>query len=380
MKKILCVLLISLFVLAVLPAEIVGWTTPAKAAEPTIIQIAAGGHHTLVLFSDSSLYAWGYNWAGQVGDGTNTNKKTPVKIGTGFTAISAGVYHSLALKGNDLYAWGNNQYGQLGDGTKTDKNTPVHIGTGFTTIAAGFTHSLALKGNNLYAWGANESGQLCDGTNTSKNIPVQIGTGYTAIATQYHHSLALKGNTLYTWGTISVIHISNRTSGSNNSRNTLMRIETGLSTIAARYNYYSPNKRNTLSTPPLRIYKNTPVQIGTGYTAISAGCYHSLALKGNTLYAWGWNGYGQLGDGTNIDKNTPIPIEAGYTAIAGGYTHSLALKGDALYAWGSNDLGKLVVCKGYNFGYKRFSLMRASLVVNCQSTDNFAEFLAQVHA
>ena len=112
MKKIFSALLVFLLVLGILPAGINGWDAPAMAA-PGIVQIAAGGYHSLALFSDGSLYAWGDNEYGQLGDGTNTNRNIPVMIGTGFTAISAGDSHSLALKGNVLYAWGNNNSGEL---------------------------------------------------------------------------------------------------------------------------------------------------------------------------------------------------------------------------------------------------------------------------
>jgi len=301
MKKVLCALLVFLFVLAVLPTEISGWNIPAMAAEPVIMQIAAGGEHSLALFSDGSLYAWGYNKYGQLGDGTYVYQNAPVQIGTGFTAIAAGKFHSLALKGDTLYAWGYNDRGQLGDGSTpgrdVNKNTPVQIGTGFTAISAGGSHSLALKGNNLFAWGANDAGQLDDGTNTDRNVPVSIGEGYTAIAAGGWHSLALKGYTLYAWG------------------------DNGWGQLGDGTN----------------INKNTPVLIGTGFTAIAAGYNHSLALKGKTLYAWGENVCGQLGDGTNMPINTPLQIGTGYTAIAAGGSHSLALMGNTLFSYGDVD-------------------------------------------
>ena len=164
MKKILSAFLVLLILLATLPAGIGGWNIPVMAAEPTIVQIAAGDWHSLALFSDGSLFAWGANSTGQLGDGTNMIKYSPVKIGTGFTAIAVGNNHSLALKGNILFAWGDNSYGQLGDGTNINRNSPVQIGTGYSAIAAGYNHSLALKGNTLYAWGDNGYGQLGNGT------------------------------------------------------------------------------------------------------------------------------------------------------------------------------------------------------------------------
>ena len=123
MKKSLSLLLVLLLTLLALPTGIGSLNTPAMAVEPTIVQIAAGSGHSLALFSDGSLYAWGDNKYGQLGDGTNIDRNTPKSIGTGYTAIADG----LALKGNTLYAWGNNWYGQLGDGTNIDRNTPTEV-------------------------------------------------------------------------------------------------------------------------------------------------------------------------------------------------------------------------------------------------------------
>jgi hypothetical protein len=93
-----------------------------------------------------SLYAWGNNGGGQLGDGTTTNRSVPTLIGTGYTAIAAGTHHNLALKGGALYAWGANGYRQYGDGTTTQRDAPILVGTGYSAIEAGDAHNLALKG------------------------------------------------------------------------------------------------------------------------------------------------------------------------------------------------------------------------------------------
>lgn len=96
------------------------------------LKIAAGGHHSLALSTDKSLWAWGYNGEhGSLGDGTNVvASTTPVSIGSDYSTISCTGYFSLGLKGDGtLWAWGDNRFGQLGDGTNVDKNTPVLIGS-----------------------------------------------------------------------------------------------------------------------------------------------------------------------------------------------------------------------------------------------------------
>src|SRR3989337_2999238 len=144
---------------------------PSGATGETVkSQIAAGSYHTLAIKSDGTLWAWGYNYSGQLGDGTTSNKTTPVQIGTGtnWSQIAAGGYHTLAIKSDGtLWAWGGNSFGQLGDGTSSDyKTTPVQIGTGtnWSQIAAGGYHTLAIKSDGtLWAWG-NYYGQLGDAT------------------------------------------------------------------------------------------------------------------------------------------------------------------------------------------------------------------------
>jgi len=102
------------------------------------IAVSAGGEHTLALGDDGSLWAWGWNALGELGDGTVDDKKRPVLIGNGYSAISAGYVHSVALKADGtLWTWGRNNYGQLGDGTLIDKSSPVEIGNNFKAISAG---------------------------------------------------------------------------------------------------------------------------------------------------------------------------------------------------------------------------------------------------
>ena len=249
----------------------------AQAVTP---QIAADTYHTIALKSDGTLWAWGQNGSGQLGDGTNTDKNAPVQIGTGtnWLSIAAGLYHTIALKSDGtLWAWGYNDWGQLGDGTNTDRWSPVQIGTGtnWLSIAAGEMHTIALKSDGtLWAWGRNGNGQLGNGTNTTKNAPVKIGTGtnWASIAAGHAHTIALKSDgTLWAWGW-----------------NIFGQIGDGTNTD-----------------------RWSPVQIGTGtnWLSIAGGGYHTIALKSDcTLWAWGWNAYGQLGDGTNTNKNAPVQI------------------------------------------------------------------------
>jgi alpha-tubulin suppressor-like RCC1 family protein len=207
-----------------------------------ITAITRGNWHSLALTSDGTVWAWGRNSWGQLGNGTWNNSNVPVQVSglTGITAIAAGAAYSLALKSDGtVWTWGDNGDGQLGNRTWDNSNLPVQVSglTGITTIAAGDSHSLALKNDGtVWAWGYNRHGQLGNGTNKDSNVPVQVS---------------------------------------------------GL----------------------------------TGITAISAaGDSHSIALKNDgTIWAWGDNGDGELGNGTNKDSNVPVQVSGliGVTTIAG---------------------------------------------------------------
>ena len=285
--------------------------------------VAAGGQHTLALGEDGSLWAWGWNGLGQLGDGTLDSRKRPILIGTGYSAISAGYVHSMALKTDGtLWTWGKNDYGQLGDGTLIDKASPVQIGSDYVAISAGKfgmygEHSLALKADgSLWAWGYNENGQVGDGSFETRTSPVMIGTGFTEISAGGEHSLALKENgTLWAWG----------------------------------FNFYGQLGDGSMTN------RIRPVLIGADYIAIAAGVIHSLGIKADgTLWAWGNGMTGQLGDGTTVtSRDKPVMIGADYIAIStggSGYfalfgyagSHCLATKSDGtLWTWGYNYNGQL---------------------------------------
>jgi alpha-tubulin suppressor-like RCC1 family protein len=286
----------------------VSWTTGIFTPVSSLTgvkAIAVGQVHTVVLKNDGTVWVWGDNNAGQLGDGLTypmfggagypVSSSSPVQVSglTGITAIAAGNYHTVALMNNGtVWAWGSNSYGQLGDGTTTNRFTPVKISglTGITAIAAGETHTVALKNDGtVWAWGDNGYGQLGDGTFTSQRLsPVQVSglTGITAIAAGGIDTVALKNDgTVWAWGD--------------------------------------------------RVM--SPVQVSglTGITAIAAGGTetggtHAVALKNDgTVWAWGYNDYGQLGDNTTIGKKSPVQV-SGLTnvkAIAAGGYHTVALKG-----------------------------------------------------
>jgi alpha-tubulin suppressor-like RCC1 family protein len=295
------------------------YTTSCTEYLTGVIAITGGGFHNLALKSDGTVWAWGYNAYGQLGDGTATDRLTPVQVQglTGVSAIAGGVFHSMALKSDGtVWTWGANGIGQLGDGTATDRLTPVQVQglTGVSAIAGGREHSLALKSDGTaWAWGSNVYGQLSDASClgfADRLTPVQVQglTGVIAITGGGKHSLALKSDgTAWAWGWNADGQLGD---GTFTNHCTAVQVQ-GL----------------------------------TGIMAVAGGEDHSLALKSDgTVWAWGYNAYGQLGDGTATDRLTPVQVQGltGASAIAGAFHDSLALKSDGtVWAWGYNAYGQL---------------------------------------
>ncbi|MBA6153166.1 T9SS type A sorting domain-containing protein [Gelidibacter maritimus] len=169
----------------------------------------AGWIITIAIKTDGTLWAWGDNSGGQLGDGTTTTKRVPTKIGTDtdWEAIATGYQHVIAIKTDGtLWAWGVNNFGQLGDGTNLQRLTPTQIGTDtdWKTVDAGLHHTLATKTDGtLWAWGLNGAGSVGDNTIINRNVPVQIGTDqdWESVSAGNLQSKALKtdGN-IWAWG------------------------------------------------------------------------------------------------------------------------------------------------------------------------------------
>ena len=196
--------------------------------------ITAGRAHTLSLKSDGTLWSWGDNISGQLGDGTTIIKTTPKQIGTAtnWSAISAGGDHTLALKSDGtLWAWGFNYATFF---------TPTQIGTAtnWSAISAGGGFAIGLKSDGtLWAWGDNSSGQLGDGTTTNKTTPTQIGTAtnWTAISAGSNHTIALKSDgTLWAWGLNSGFNSSGQLGdGTTTDKITPVQINSSSATVAS---------------------------------------------------------------------------------------------------------------------------------------------------
>ena len=325
-------------------------TSSSDVAAP---MVAAGGRHTVALKKDGTVWTWGYNAHGELGDGTAVTKYYPVQVqtgeqksGTGYLEniieIAAGAYHNLALaKDGTVWAWGYNGYGQLGNNTATNSSLPVKV-TGLTdavSIAAGYYNSFAVrKDGSVWSWGHNAYGSLGNGNTSNQYIPRRVLGG--ASGSQYltdivevkaatYHTLALKANgTVYAWGYNGLGQLGS--SGSDSY--TPVQVVTGGQSSASGYlekvvdidvssdddsgygtsialteskevygwgysGYGALGKTGTITTPIKVSNVKTAVQIAIGGT--SNGQFTYILKEDGTVSSLGYNTYGQLGNGNN---------------------------------------------------------------------------------
>jgi alpha-tubulin suppressor-like RCC1 family protein/serine/threonine protein kinase len=264
-----------------------------------VASVAAGGA-SLAIRKDGTLWAWGGNWAGQIGDGTTTDRHRPVQVLTHVVSVAAGNAHSLAIRRDGtLWAWGENEFGQLGDGTTTDRHRPVQVLTHVVSVGAGLRHSFAIRRDGtLWAWGSNGLGQLGDETTIDRHRPVQVLTDVVSVGAGWYHSLAIRRDgTLWAWG--------GNASG-----------QVGAGTTS---------------------WGMKPVRVLTDVVSVPAGGnVHSLAIRRDgTLWAWGGNWAGQIGDGTTTERHRPVQVLTDVVSVAAGGNYSLAIRRDGtLWAWG----------------------------------------------
>ena len=326
----------------------------SEAGEAGVIAVSAGDFHSLIVKKDGSLWACGNNWHGQLGDGTTTNRHTPVKIMDNVSSVSAGGNHSLIVKKDgSLWACGYNEDGELGDGTTTERHTPVKIMDDVSSVSAGGYHSLIVKKDgSLWACGDNEYGQLGDGTGTDRHTPVKIMDNVSSVSAGNYHSLIVKKDgSLWACGNNKYGRLGD---GTTTDRHTPVKIMDNVSSASAGYDYSLIVKKDgSLWACGYNGHgelgdgtttdKHTPVKIMDNVSSVSGGGGHSLIVKKDgSLWACGYNGSGRLGDGTTTNRHTPVKIMDNVSSVSAGFPHSLIVKKDgSLWACGSNGQGQL---------------------------------------
>ncbi len=291
-----------------------------------IQQISLGYFHGAAITTEGSLYMWGENSSGQLGNGTTEYSYVPIGIMNNVAFVSLGDSHSAAITSDGcLYMWGDNRFGTLGNGNcygsvityddGIDSNVPIKIMDNVVSTSLGTYHSAAIiSDGSLYTWGLNLYGQLGNGTNDDKSVPIKIMDNVVTAALGEQHSAAITADgSLYMWGLNDSGQLGNGISGDLSS-------------------YYEEG-----------IDSNIPIKIMDDVVSVSLSSNHSAAItKDGSLYMWGDNSSGQLGNGTTEDSNIPVKIMDNVVSVSLGIDHSAAITSDgSLYMWGDNFSGQL---------------------------------------
>ena len=256
-------------------------------------------------FVGNTLFTWGRNGYGQLGDNTSVAKSNPVQtIATGINwkQIASGTYHTEAVKvDGTLWCWGYNNQGRLGDNTTTDRSSPIQtitFGTNWKQVSCGYHNTAGIKTDGtLWNWGYNYNGQLGDNTIVRKSSPVQtvaFGTNWKQVSSGYYNRAAIKTDgTLWCWGKNSYGQLGDNTT-------------TGRSSPVQTITY------------------------GTNWKQVSCGLNHTAAIKTDgTLWAWGDNStYGQLGDNSTTKRSSPVQTTAygnNWKQVGCGFYHTAAV-------------------------------------------------------
>jgi alpha-tubulin suppressor-like RCC1 family protein len=300
-----------------------------------VTSLVTGGFHTCALTA-GQVWCWGYNNLGQLGDRTNGNRNGAVRAAKNngnvldtVTAIAAGSNHTCALTAGQVWCWGNNLSGQLGDRSNVSRTGAVRAVknngnalTNVTAITAGSFHTCALTNGEVWCWGANTQGQLGNGTIISTTGAVRVRVSADAFLTGVTH-VAAGGST-----SCASVAISVRCWGNNQYG------QVGDRTIV-----------NKLHATQVRKLDGTNLN---GVTNINVGAYHACAVVNRSVFCWGENSLGAIGNRTQVNafgavlskKNNNNPLDNATMVAAGAYTTCAVNAGQA-WCWGNNSDGQL---------------------------------------
>jgi cysteine-rich repeat protein len=286
----------------------------------TVTFLSVGSTHACAVLGTGALRCWGHNWNGQLGDGSVTDRSSPVDVtglASGVSAVSCGAAHTCALMdGGGVKCWGGNWVSQLGDGTTEERYAPVDVSgltSGVIAVAAGSYHTCALIGTGgVRCWGENEDGQLGIGSTMDHSTPQSIIglSSVTQLAAGGHHTCAVStGGAMRCWGRNDFGQQGDGTTGPN----------------------YTP-------------YPVTGLSSGTA--TADCGNMHTCAVTtGGALECWGGNYSNQVGDGTSENRLVPANVSglsSGVAVVAAGDDHTCAvLSTGGVACWGANFASQL---------------------------------------
>lgn len=322
-------------------------------AAAIVKKIDLGGNSSAAVSDDNRLWCWGCN-DGQLGDGTKTDRNTPVCILKNIKMVSMGSAHAAAVTcDGTLYCWGDNRYGQIGDGTLTQRLKPVKVMTNVVAASVGGYHTAAITSDgSLWCWGANQYGQLGNGDTSAQKKPVKIMSGVSSVSLGTYHSAAIKRDgSLWCWGNNNYGAVGN---GSTFTQKKPVKIMNDVKSVSLDFLYsaavktngslwcWGNNNNGQLGDGSTK-NSSVPVQIMTGVSSVELGGDYSAAVKNDgSLWTWGDNAQGQLGNGSVTRQMKPCKIMDNVIKASLGDAHGAAIKADgSLWCWGNNKNGQL---------------------------------------
>lgn len=327
----------------------------------------ANCQHLAAIKNDGTLWVWGANAYGQLGDNTTVKKSSPIQTvtgGTNWQQVASGKPTAAVKTDGTLWMWGGNNFGQLGDNTTIHKSSPVQTvsaGTNWKQVSCAYSNCAAIKTDGtLWTWGSNGNGQLGDNTgdpvfgSANKSSPVQTitrGTNWKYVVAGNLMAAIKTDGTLWTWGNNTfgglgdntVFHRSSpvqTVAGGNNwkqvSTNSTYRCA-AIKTDGTLWNWGGNSSAASTQQGALgdntTVHKSSPVQTisgGTNWQQVSCGSLYTTALKTDgTVWAWGYNGVGTLGDNTTVDRSSPVQIasrDTNWKYVAAGYITTFLIK------------------------------------------------------
>jgi alpha-tubulin suppressor-like RCC1 family protein len=325
-------------------------------------QVSAGGRHTCATTAAGTVWCWGQNVHGPLGDGTFVDSNRPRQVPglSGVASVQSGLNHTCAVV-NDrtVRCWGGNNFGQLGVAPPMDRTSPVEVlGLGgVQSVSLGSEHTCALMqdGGRVRCWGNGAFGQLGDGAAQPRSTPAEVPGlgGVTLLSAGGRQTCARLGDaSVRCWGENLFDPGAHRlTPAAVSGLPGAVSVSAGLTHACAvltdgGVRCWGVNEDGRLG-DGTQADSETPVAVSglTGVASVSAGGLHTCAtLTDASLRCWGFNFHGQLGDGSTTDRSSPVAVTdvAGATSVSAGGIHTCAMLGDAsLHCWGSNVMGQL---------------------------------------
>ncbi len=316
-----------------------GWAETVKAGEKAVIEqeetkatgvaaarsvreitrdaqtVSLGGNYSGAITEDGSLYMWGYNEHGEIGNGTTADQLTPVKVLSDVVSVClSGMHYGGAITvDGSLYMWGNNKFGQIGNGTTTNQFTPIKVLSDVVSLSLGYGACGAItEDGSLYMWGYNSGGQIGNGKYTNQLTPTKVLSDVVKVKLNEHwpYSGAItKDGSLYMWGENQYGQVGNGTTAD----------------------------------------QLTPVKVLSGVMRLELGGFNSGAItEDGSLYMWGNNVFGQIGNGVMDNQLAPIEVLSNVISLDLSVVFSSAAitEDDSLYVWGKDSFGRIGTDEG----------------------------------